>query len=218
MIQIMTRILMADDHAVVCTGVGLILDATGSFMLVDEVRNGDDLLSRLKANPDVCDIIILDISMPGREAIDVLREIKLLHPALPVVIFTMNPEEPYALRFFKQGASAYLKKDCHPDEIVGVLKTVASGRRYLSPRQVEMMAEYINEVSETKKNTFEELTDRELQVLHLLATGKMKGEIADKLAVSKHTISNHRNNILKKLHLRNNSELTRYAIQNGLIS
>jgi DNA-binding NarL/FixJ family response regulator len=213
----MTRILIADDHAVVCTGVRLILDATGGLVLADEVRNGDDLLNKLASDPEAFDLVILDISMPGREAIDVLREIKLLYPSIPVVIFTMNPEEPYALRFFRQGAAAFIKKDSHPDEIVRVLKTVAGGRKYYSPRQVEMMADFINELTEKKRNTFEALTDRELQVLHLLATGKMKGEIADKLAVSKNTISNHRNNILKKLHLRNNSDLTRYAIQNGLI-
>ncbi len=214
----MTRILMADDHTVVCTGVRLILDAAGGFTLVDEVRNGNELLVKLSSNPEGYDMIILDISMPGREAIDVLREIKMRHPSLPVVIFTMNPEEPYALRFFRQGASAFIKKDSQPEDIVRVLREVAGGRKHFSSRQVEMMAEYINEASESHRNTFEELTDRELQVLHLLASGKMKGEISDKLSVSKNTISNHRNNILKKLQLRNNSDLTRYAIQNGLLS
>jgi DNA-binding NarL/FixJ family response regulator len=214
----MTRILMADDHAVVCTGVRLILEAAGGFILKGEVRNGDDLLGKLASDPEGFDMIILDISMPGRESIEVLREIKILYPSIPVAVFTMNSEEPYALRFFRQGASAYIKKDSQPEEIVRVLRIVAGGRKYFNARQVEMMADYINEVQDDKKSSFGTLTDRELQVLHQLATGRMKGEIADKLAVSKHTISNHRNNILKKLQLRNNSELTRYAIQNGLIS
>lgn len=213
----MTRIIIADDHAVVCTGMGLILEAAGGFVLAGEARNGNELLAKLASERDSYDLVILDISMPGREALSVLREIRQLYPGLPVVIFTMNPEEPYAMRFFRQGASAYIKKDSHPEEIINALRTVASGKKHLTSKQLEWMTGYLGE-SPAGRNSFDHLTDREIQVLHLLATGAMKADIARKLEVSKNTISNHRNNILKKLNLRNNAELARYALQNGLIS
>jgi DNA-binding NarL/FixJ family response regulator len=140
-----------------------------------------------------------------------------MYHTLPVVIFTMNPEEPYALRFFKLGASAFIRKDTQPLEIVRILGIVSTGRKYYSPSQIDMLAESVG-VDQGSRKTHNDLTNREIQVLNLLATGRLKGEIAQKLDVSKNTVSNHRNNILKKLNLRNNSELTRFAILNGLVS
>ncbi len=214
----MIRIIMADYHPVVCAGIKQILDGTGVFMLADQVPNGEELLRKLALNRDDYDLVVLEISMPGKEAFDIIREIRSNHPELPVVIFTFNREEHYALRFFRLGASAFIRKDSQPEQIIQTLKIVAGGRTYYTPTQVELMADFVRGTTGIQAMGFDELTDRELQVLYLLANGLLKGEIASKLEVSKHTISNHRNNILKKLNLRNNSELTRYAIRNRLIS
>lgn len=213
----MVKVLIADDHAIVYEGLKLILEATGMFNIANRVVNGDDLLTRLTENNQQYDMVILDISMPGKEPFAVIQEIKALNQTLPVVIFTMNPEELYALRFFKLGASAFIKKDSQPMEIIRILGIVSTGRKYYSPSQVDMLAESAG-INPDNRKTHNNLTNREIQVLNLLATGNIKGEIARKLDVSKNTVSNHRNNILKKLNLRNNAELTRFAILNGLIS
>lgn len=210
-----TRIIIADDHAVVRTGLQLILDETDDLSICDEACNGQELLTKLENGK--FDLVILDISMPGKDALDVLKEIKSRWGNLPVVIFTMNADEIYAVRMLQNGASAFINKETNPGQIINILRTVANGKRYFSPLQMEMMVEMVTEREKKPALPHEMLTDREFQIMFLLASGTKKTEIAEKLLLSKHTIGNHRNNILKKLNLATNSELTRYAIHHGLI-
>jgi len=210
------RIIIADDHAVVRTGLQLILDDTTDMAICDEASNGQELLEKLGRNS--YDLVILDISMPGRDALDVLKDIKTNCDRLPVVIFSMNPDEIYAIRMIKNGAHAYINKQTNPKQIIQVLRTVLSGKKYFTQQQSEMLAELVSESDKPPVPlVHESLTDREFQVMSMLASGLKKKEIADKLSISKHTVGNHRNNILHKLGIANNSELTRYAIHNGII-
>lgn len=210
------KIIIADDHAVVRTGLQLILDGTDDLCITDEARNGDELLDKLRSN--VYDLVILDISMPGRDTMDVLIAIKSDRPSLPVVIFSMNADEIYAIRMLTNGASAYINKETKPRQIIEILRTVLQGRKYYSPLHAEIMAEMVADAPHRSPILpHATLTDREFQIFSLLATGIRKSDIAAKLSISKNTLSNHRNNIMKKMSISTNSELTRYAIQHGII-
>jgi DNA-binding NarL/FixJ family response regulator len=213
---VMIRIVIADDHAVVRTGLQLIFDETSDLVVVGECKNGNELIKRV-GDQDV-DVVILDVAMPGRDAIDVLKHIKKIQPDLPVIIFTMNSEESYALRFFRNGASAFINKESEPKILIDAIRTVHADKKYFTGSQMEMMSELMSGNQPDKASLHELLTDREFQVLSLIAAGENASVIAEKLNVSKNTISNHRNNILKKLNLKNNSELTRYAINQGIIN
>jgi len=209
------RIIIADDHAVVRTGLQLILDETNDLSIVDEARNGQELLDKLTTN--IFDMVILDISMPGKDALDILKEIKSQTTILPVVIFSMNSDDLYAVRMLKNGASAYINKETKPSQIIEILRTVIDRKKYISPKQAEMLAEYISLPEKDTANIHDLLTDREFQIFCLLANGISKLEIAEKLDISINTLSNHRNNIMRKMKLTTNSDLTRYAIQRGII-
>jgi DNA-binding NarL/FixJ family response regulator len=210
------KIIIADDHAVVRTGLQMILDETHDLAITEEARNGQELLDKLAVIS--YDLVILDISMPGKDALDVLIEIKTRWASLPVVIFSMNPDEIYAIRMLTNGASAYINKETKPRQIIEILRTVLHGRKYYSPLQTEIMAEMVTDgPKKAKAEPHAMLTDREFQVFSMLAMGVRKSEIAAKLAISKNTLSNHRNNIMKKMCIATNTELTRYAIQHGII-
>jgi DNA-binding NarL/FixJ family response regulator len=209
------RIIIADDHAVVRTGLQMILDETSDLSITGEARTGEELLDKLSTKE--YDLVILDISMPGKDALDVLKEIKNHWPHVPVVIFTMNPDEIYAIRMIRNGASAYVNKETKPEQIIEVLRTVSNGKKYFSPQQTEMLADMVTSPEKVNPALHELLTDREFQIFFMIASGLKKSDIAEKLIISKHTISNHRNNILKKMNMTMNSELTRYAIQHGII-
>ncbi|NJK95391.1 MAG: response regulator transcription factor [Bacteroidales bacterium] len=209
------RVIIADDHAVVRTGLQLILEETEDLAIVDEATNGAELLSKLEKQS--FDLVILDISMPGKDALDVLKEIKNRWEHLPVVIFTMNPDEGYAVRMLRNGASAFINKETNPDQIISVLRTVAGGKKFISQSQMEVMLEMFSGPEKKNSQIHDILTDREFQIMVMLANGLKKSEIAAKLMLSKHTVGNHRNNILKKLNLSTNAELVRFAIHHGVI-
>lgn len=209
------RVIVADDHAVVRTGLHLILDETDNLSVVAEASSGQELIDKLEQQR--FDLAILDISMPGKDALDVLKEIKCKWESMPVVIFSMNPDDIFALRMIENGASAYIKKETNPKQIVEILQIVLTGRKYFTPSQSVILHEMVTRSEKRVQRTHEMLTDREFQVFCLLAGGMRKTEIAEKLVISKNTLSNHRNNILKKMNLNMNSELTRYAIQHGII-
>ena len=210
------RIIIADDHAVVRTGLQLILDETTDMSICDEAANGDELIEKLRRNR--YDLVLLDISMPGKDAMDVLKEIKTTWERTPVVIFSMNPDEIYAVRMIRNGASAYINKETDPKRIIEILRIVLSGKKYFTQQQGSMLAEWIIEPEKSVDSLLHEtLTDREFQIFFMMALGMKKSEIADKLAISKHTIGNHRTNIMHKMNLTTNSDLTRYAIRNGII-
>jgi len=210
-----SRIIIADDHAVVRTGLQLILDETTDLRIVDEAVNGKELLDKLYNNE--YNLVILDIAMPGKDALDVLKEIRLNWPSLPVVIFSMNSNEVYAVRMLSNGAFAFINKETNAVQIIDILRFVLRGKKYISPHQAEILADYISLPQRTVLSSHELLTDREFQIFCLLASGVRKTEIAEKLEISINTLSNHRNNILKKMNLSANSELTRYAIHAGII-
>ena len=209
------RIIIADDHAVVRTGLQLILDETHDLSIVDEARNGKELLEKLCINS--YDMVILDISMPGRDSLDVLKAIKKDWPSVPIVIFSMNSNEIYEVRMLSNGASAYINKETQPEQIINILRTVINGKKYISSQQAETIAEYISVQKNSIIAAHEVLTDREFQIFCLLAGGVRKTEIVRKLEISINTLSNHRNNIMKKMKMTANSELTRYALQEGII-
>jgi DNA-binding NarL/FixJ family response regulator len=211
-----SRIIIADDHAVVRTGLQLIFDATLDLQLVDEASNGMELLGKLKTHD--YDVVILDLSMPGKDGIDILKDIKKKYPDLPVVVFSMKPENSYAIRLLKNGASAFLNKETNPDEIVKAIRTVVSGKHYYTPQQANSFMNVIqNDISNEQLKPHERLSDREFQVMCMLASGNKKQIIANKLFISPNTINNHRNNILKKMDMKSNSDIARYAVQNKLI-
>lgn len=209
------RIIIADDHAVVRTGLQLILDGTDDLEICDEAATGQELIEKLEKNN--YDLVILDISMPGKDSMDTLNEIKNRWEKLPVVIFSMNPDEVYSIRMMRNGASAYINKETNPKHIIEVLRTVLNGKKYFSPYQMELMIEMVGDKEKKDIKPHELLTDREFQVMIMIVSGLRKTEIAYKLMLSKNTIGNHRNNILKKLCLSSNSELVRYAIQHQLV-
>ena len=209
------QIIIADDHAVVRTGLQLILDNTSDLCIVDEAVNGQELLTKLKLQE--YDLVILDISMPGKDALDVLMEIKSKWEHLPVVIFSTNPDEVYAIRMIKNGASAYINKETKPKQIIEILRTVLLGHKYFTPLHSELMAEIMSDPEKSILFPHKILTDREFQIFSMLASGVRKSEIAEKLSITKNTLGNHRNNIMKKMNISNTSELIRYAIQNGIV-
>ncbi len=208
------RIAVADDHAIVRKGLKLILETEFGKISLDEANSGDELVE-LAIKKDY-DIIILDISMPGKDILDTLRTIKAKKPHIPILIFSMNPEKAYAVRMLKAGANGYINKDCSHDELIEAVKKVAAGRGYISSTLSELLAAELRE--DSKKPVYQKLSDREFQILCMVASGMNLDEIADKIYLSKNTVSNHRNSILRKLNLRNNSEITAYAMKNELIS
>jgi two-component system invasion response regulator UvrY len=214
--QTVKRIIIADDHAVVRTGLQLILEETTDMSICGEASNGFELIEKMKTNS--YDLVILDISMPGKDTMDLMKEILSTWVRLPIVIFSMNPDEIYAVRMIRNGASAYINKETNPEQIIEILRIVLSGKKYFTQQQSAMLAEL---VIEPEKNTnsllHETLSDREFQIFSMLASGMKKLEIAEKLSISKHTIGNHRSNIMHKMNLATNTELTRYAIQHGII-
>lgn len=204
---------MADDHAVVRHGLKQILADEFKRAAFGEARNAQEALDLVwKENWDVA---ILDITMPGRSGLDVLREIKKSKPRLPVLVLSMHPENQFAVRVLKRGASGYMTKESAPVELVGAVKKVMAGGRYVSTSLAEKLATYLS--GDSQKPAQELLSDREFQVLRLIASGKIVSEIAKDLSLSVKTISTYRSRILEKMGLRNNAELMHYAMQHQLV-
>ena len=209
----MLRILIADDHPVVRTGLKQILDDSPEKVLCKEVKNGHEALS--EAINHKYDLILLDIAMPGMNGLDCLKEIKKELPGTPVLIISMYPEEQYAVRALKAGASGYLTKQSAADELLTAIRKVLSGGKYVSSSLAEKLAWQLETDSDVLPH--ERLSDREYQVLRLIASGKTTTLIAEELCLSVKTISTYRSRILEKMNLKNNAELTHYAIKNHLV-
>lgn len=209
----MMRILIADDHAVVREGVKRILTTVDESIVVGEAGSGQELLA--KATAGMWDVVMLDISMPGRNGLDVLRQLKSMCPLLPVLVFSMHPENQYAVRAFKAGAAGYLTKESIPEELVTAIRKVIQGRRYVSPALAEHLVDAVTHSPNAPLHT--SLSDRELQVLCLLASGKTVTEIAAELSLSVKTVSTHRSRMLEKMHMKTNAELIHYAIWHRLV-
>jgi DNA-binding NarL/FixJ family response regulator len=209
----MVSVIIADDHAVVRTGLSLIFQVSAVISAEGEADNGDDLLNILKEKQ--FDVAIVDVNMPGKNSLELIAELRELYPEMKLVVFSMNTDEQLATRMFKNGVQAYINKEENPEELIRAVVNAAQGKRYLTQRQKYYFANQFI-IGQDEVADYENLTDREYQIMCLLVSGKSKSEIAEKLAISKNTLSNHRNNLLKKLNLSNNVQLTKYAMRHKL--
>ena len=207
------KILLADDHTVVRHGLKQILTDEFRRATFGEARNAQEALDLVWKEP--WDIVVLDITMPGRSGLEVLREIKKLNPRVPVLVLSMHPENQFAVRVLKRGAAGYMTKESAAEELVAAIKKILNGGRYVSLSLAEKLATYL--AGDTQKPPQELLSDREFQVLRLIASGKIVSEIAKELSLSVKTISTYRTRILEKMGLRNNAELMHYAMQHQLV-
>lgn len=208
------KILIADDHAIVRKGlVGIIKNSFPSVQLT-EVTNGIDVIHKIHAESN-WDLILMDISMPGMNGIEAVKQLKSEGCKIPILILSMQPEDQYAVRVLKAGASGFVKKDASTEELIMAIEKVISGRKYISPSAAEMLADVMAH-NHGDGALHDQLSDREMQVLQLIASGKSVSEIAEMIFLSVNTISTYRSRILEKLSLNSNAELTRYAIENGL--
>jgi two-component system invasion response regulator UvrY len=209
----MIRVLIADDHAVVRQGLKQILGDTPEMLVAGEATTGQEVLDKVRA--EAWDVVILDISMPDRSGLDILKQLRSERPKLPVLVLSMHSEDQYAMRVLKAGASGYLTKDSAPDELVKAVRKVVSGGTYVSAFLAEKLAVEIG--TDSNRLPHETLSDREFQVLRGIAAGKSITEIAAELSLSVKTVSTYRTRMLQKMNLGTNAELIYYAIQNHLI-
>jgi two-component system invasion response regulator UvrY len=208
------KILITDDHAVVRQGLKLILADHFKTAAFGEARTAQEALDLVWK--EKWDVVILDVTMPGRNGLEALKEIKRSRPHLPVLILSMHPEDQFAVRMLKAGAAGYLTKESAGEELVGAINKVVAGGRYISPTLAERMASYLEQGA--RKAPHERLSDREFQILRLIASGKSVGQIAKELSLSTSTISTYRARILEKMNVQSNSELTHYMLQEGLMA
>lgn len=209
----MIRILVADDHSVVREGIKQILAGQEDMVVADEAANGQEVLGKVAKND--FDLILLDISMPGRSGLEVLEELKAMHPRLPVLILSMHPEEQYAVRMLRAGAAGYLTKASAPQELISAIQKVSRGGKYVTVSLAEKLAFELDAGAD--KPLHERLSNREYQVMLMLASGHSVTEVAEELCLSAKTISTYRTRILEKMDMKKNAELTLYAVKNNLI-
>jgi DNA-binding NarL/FixJ family response regulator len=209
----MIKILIADDHPVVRKGLGEIVKKAFDMVMVDEASNGQEVLERVLKND--YDVVLLDISMPGRSGLDILKELKGQKPKLSVLVLSIYPEEQYAVRVLKAGASGYLTKESAQDELISAIQKVSTGRKYITPSLAERLALDLEMGAE--KPPHESLSDREYQVMCMIASGKTVKEIAEELFLSVKTVSTYRARLLDKMRMKSSAELTHYAIKYRLV-
>ena len=208
----MIRVLIADDHAIVRHGLKQILAETDDLIVAGEAETGFQAIKM--ARIDSFDVVLLDISLPDRNGIEVLSQIKKTQPKLSVLMLSMHTEHEFAVRALKAGASGYLNKQSAPAQLVTAIRQVAAGRKYISAGLAEALANSLS--GDTEQPLHELLSDREFQTLRMIASGKSLSAISEELSLSPKTVSVYRARLLEKLDLRNNSDLTRYAIKNKL--
>jgi len=209
----MLKIIIADDHPIVRAGMKQIISEASDLVVADEAGDGRQLLTKIRKQN--FDVVILDLSMPHMDGLDVLKQLKIEMPKLPVIVLSIHPEDQYALRVLKAGASGYVNKVSAPDELISAIRKVYRGGKYISPAIAEKLAFQLD--ANFKEMPHEALSDREYQVLCLLASGNTVTDIADELALSVKTISTYRARILEKMDMKNNAELIHYAVQNKLV-
>lgn len=207
------KVFIADDHAIVREGLKQILADTRDIVLAGEAENGLDAIRLFRRSG--CHVVLLDISLPDKSGIEVLKQIKKEKPELAVLMLSMHREDQYAIRSLKAGAAGYLTKQSAPKELVTAIRQVAGGLKYVSPALAQELANHLGEDHEAP--THETLSDREYQTLTMIASGKTVGVIAKELSLSVKTVSEYRARLLAKMKLKNSAELTHYAIKNGLI-
>jgi DNA-binding NarL/FixJ family response regulator len=209
----MINVLIADDHPIVRQGLRQILSDISDMKVAGEAANAQETLDQVRAGG--WDVLVLDITMPDRSGFDILKEMKLEQPDLPVLVLSIHAEEQLAVRVLKAGASGYLTKENAPGELVKAIRKVVGGGKYVSRGLAESLAFGLDTASARPRH--EALSDREFQVMQLMACGKTLTEIAEELSLSTKTISTYRTRLLDKMNLKTNAEIIRYAIENGLI-
>ncbi|MGC2235424.1 MAG: response regulator transcription factor [Pyrinomonadaceae bacterium] len=206
------KVLIADDHAVVRRGLKHIIADEYKTLTVGEAENAQKALEL--ARLEDWDVVVLDISMPGRNGLEALKELKQTRPRLPVLILTSHSEEQYAIRVLKAGAAGYMTKESAPEHLIEAIRKIIGGGKYISPLVAEILASTIG--VDLEKQPHENLSDREYQILSLIASGKAVGEIAGELSLSVKTISTYRARVLEKMQMKTNAQLTHYFISNNL--
>ena len=209
----MIRLLVVDDHAVVRRGIRHVIQETGDIVVADEAGSGAEALE--KAGKTHVDVILLDISMPGRGGLEVLKELRQQSVKAPVLVLSIFPEEQYAVRALRSGAAGYLTKESAPEELISAIRKVASGGKYVSSALAERLATTL--ATPAGGLLHEQLSDREYQIMCMMASGRTQTQIAGELHLSVKTISTYRSRILAKTGLKSNAEIARYAIENKLI-
>jgi len=207
------KILVADDHAIVRAGIKQILTSINDISIIDEASEGSEVLK--KASSEYYDIIVLDISLPDMNGLDILKKLKVEQPDLHVLILSIHSEEQYAVRVLKAGASGYLTKASAPEELIKAIMKIVGGEKYVSEALAEKLAKNLE--GKSKNLPHELLSDREFQIMRMIAQGKTIKEIAGELYISDKTVSTYRARLLLKMGMKNNSELTHYVTINGLL-
>lgn len=209
----MIRVLLADDHKIVRAGLKELLSETGDIAVAGEANDGTEALARIRE--DEYDVAVLDMSMPGRSGIDLIRQVKQEKPRLPILVLSMHSEEQYAVRALKAGASGYLTKESAADQLVTAIRRIAAGGAFVTPETAQRLALDLNGAAAAAPHTL--LSDREFQVFRFIAGGKTVSDIAKQLSLSVKTISTHKTRIMRKMRLANQTELIRYAIEHRLL-
>jgi len=209
----MINVLIADDHPVVLQGLKQIVAETSDIVIKGEACNGKEVLDQVRTGR--WDVVVLDVTMPGTHGLDLLKQLKAQHPKLCVLVLSMHPEDDYAVRLLRAGASGYLNKRSVSDQLVEAIRKVAGGGKYVSPTLAEKLVFDLD--IDTGDLPHKKLSDREFQVFCLIASGMTVTEIAEELSLSVKTVSTYRSRILQKMNMQRNAELTRYAIQHELV-
>ena len=207
----MLKILVVDDHPVVRRGLKQILTEEPDVALVGEAQTSSEVFDLVRAQR--WDAVVLDVTMPGRGGLDIFKELKHEHPRLPVLMLSIHPEDQYAVRALKEGAAGYMNKECAPEELIGAIRKIVRGGKYVSSALAEKLAFML----ESQAPSHDSLSGREYQVLLMLASGKTLSQISEEMSLSIKTIATYRARILEKMNMKNNAELIRYAIKHSLV-
>ena len=209
----MINILIADDHVIVRKGMIQVLSSAPDIVVAAEAGTGHEAIDKIRKNR--YDVVVLDISLPGKNGLEVLKQIKLEYPAQPVLVLSMYSEDHYAVRVLKAGGSGYITKENANNELVAAIRMIAQGRKFITPSLAEKLAGELHPADD--KLPHEKLTDREFNILCLIAKGRSSNEIADDLSLSVKTVATYRTRLLEKMDMKSNSEITYYAVQNRLV-
>jgi len=208
------KVLLADDHSIVRAGLRRIVEESGEMVVIAEASDGNEAIKQIRET--LPDVAVVDISMPGMDGLEVINQLRSYCPELPILILTMHEEEQYVVRAIGAGARGYITKRSAPEELVNAIRKVHSGGRYLSDSAAELLALRLGRGT-TNMSSLDTLSNREIQVLRCLSLGKTNSEIAEIYHISIKTVDTYRSRLLRKLNLRNNADLSRFAIQNGLV-